>query len=360
MTDSYPLAISKMWREPNDMLCLQLQPEPDHQNDFEFLPGQYLTLGATVGGQRINRSYSLCSSPGEPLTVAIKNIEGGIFSSHAHERLQEGDVLRSLAPAGEFVAPCQSVGQQHLLCIAAGSGITPILSIVRASLKANPVCRVTLMYGNRKGTDIAFMESLCWLKNAFMERFQWINVLSQERQIAPALHGRINNETGAALNGTLINIEEYDDFFLCGPEGLIAEVSRGLRALGIEESRIHYELFFASAEDARLAIEKHKQRARDYGGMTTQVTVRAGGREVSFGLDADGESILDSAMNNGLNLPFSCKGGVCATCKAKVLSGEVDMDLNHGLSEGEVEAGYVLTCQAHPISKNVSIDYDVT
>lgn len=360
MTDFFPLTISKMWREPNDMLCLQLEPEPGDQRDFAFLPGQYLTLSAILDDQRVNRSYSICSGPDEPLTVAIKNIEGGTYSSYAHQRLQQGDVVYSLPPAGEFVANSRGVGSQRLLCIAAGSGITPVLSIVQASLKDNPDCHVTLLYGNRKGTDIAFMETLCWLKNTYLDRFQWINVLSQERQIAPALHGRITNKTGAALNGTLINLEEYNDFFLCGPEGLIAEVSRGLRALGIEESRIHYELFFASAEDARLAIEKHKQRARDYGGMSTTVTVRSGGREISFGLDADGESILDSAMNNGLNLPFSCKGGVCATCKAKVLSGEVDMDLNHGLSEAEVEAGYVLTCQAHPISKTVSIDYDVT
>ena len=198
-----------------------------------------------------------------------------------------------------------------------------------------------------------------WLKNRFMNRFQWINVFSREKQDAEVLNGRIDNRKGAQLNKCLIDIESFHEFFLCGPEGMISEVSRGLRELGIAEPQIHYELFFASAEDAAIAIARHRARAQEYAGLSTEVTVKSSGREVSFALSADGENILDSALAAGLDLPFSCKGGVCATCKAKLIAGQVDMDLNHALSPTEIADGFVLTCQAHPISDSVIVDFDV-
>ena len=196
-------------------------------------------------------------------------------------------------------------------------------------------------------------------KKPTYDPLQWINILSQETQDAPILNGRINNKKGGELNQHLIDIISYDEFFLCGPEGMISEVARGLRATGVAEEKIHYELFFASPEDAQAAIEKHQERARKFKGLTTEVRVRAGGRVVAFDLTADGENILDGAMESGLDLPYSCKGGVCATCKAKIIEGEVDMDLNHALSKDEVDQGFVLTCQAHPISNKVVVDFDV-
>ena len=245
------------------------------------------------------------------------------------------------------------------LCIAAGTGITPILSVAKTVLAQEPKSQVTLIYGNRASNSILFKDELLWLKNQHMDRLHWINIFSREAQPSPILNGRIDNKKGAELNRCLIDIEGYDQAFLCGPEGMISEVSRGLRQIGLSEDQIHYELFFASAEDARIAIEKHQARARTFADLTTEVRVTRGGREVSFQLSADGESILDGALAAGMELPYSCKGGVCATCKAKVLEGEVDLDLSHGLTQAEIEQGFVLTCQAHPISKNVAVDFDV-
>jgi len=358
MQEFYDLTVTNVRTEANDAICVELACAAGDEERFDFTQGQYLTLSADIEGEEIRRSYSICSGVGEPLAVAIKKIEGGAFSQYAHANLQTGAVVKSLPPDGQFHTPLTANQAKSYLCIAAGSGITPILSIVKSVLSQEPRSRVTLLYGNRRSGDIIFREELLWLKNAHLQNFQWINILSQEKQDAPVLNGRIDNNKGAELNRYLIDIQGYDEFFLCGPEGMISEVSRGLRDTGVDESNIHYELFFASAEDARIAIEKHHARAREYAGLNTQVSVRSGGREVVFDLSADGENILDGAMNSGLDLPFSCKGGVCATCKAKVIEGEVEMDLNHALTDEEVKQGYVLTCQAHPISKTVVIDFD--
>ena len=307
----------------------------------------------------MRRSYSICSAIGEPLSVAIKKIPGGSFSEFAHAQFQPGKQVEVMAPEGAFNTPLSADNNKRYLLIAAGSGITPIISIAKSVLAQEPDSSVTLLYGNRRSMDIIFRDELCWIKNQYLTRFQWINIFSQENQDAPILNGRIDNAKGAELNRHLIDIQGYQEFFLCGPEGMISEVSRGLRSMGIDEGNIHYELFFASAEDAKVAIEKHHERARQYAGLTTEVVVRSSGREVVFDLSADGENILDGAMNSGLELPFSCKGGVCATCKAKVLEGEVDMDLNHALTAEELQAGFILSCQAHPISDKVVVDFDV-
>lgn len=355
MSSLQNLTICGLQHEPNDMLCVEFA-----ETNLPFVQGQYLTLIADIDGEEIRRSYSICNAVGEPVKVAIKRIEGGRFSQYAHEEFGVGTQIRSLPPAGDFHSVIHAQNKKHYLCIAAGSGITPVLSIIKTVFKDEPDSRVTLIYGNRRSADIAFRDELLWLKSRHMERFHWINIFSQEKQGAAVLNGRIDNKKGQELNQRLIDLEGFDEFFLCGPEGMTSGVSRGLRDLGIDEGKIHYELFFASAEDARLALAKHKARALQYAGLNTALTVRHLGREVSFELPADGENILDSAMSNGLDLPFACKGGVCATCKARVVEGEVDMDLNHALSEKEIAGGYVLTCQAHPVSDRVVIDFDVT
>lgn len=360
MEHSHRLLVAKTHMEPNDALYVELAVPPALAQAYEFTQGQYLTFSAQVDGQEVRRSYSICSSVGGPLAVAIKKIEGGVFSQYAHESFRPGTEVQVLPPDGQFNSQLDPGQEKDYLCIAAGSGITPIISIVKTVLETEPASRVTLLYGNRRSVDMMFREQLLWLKSTYMSRLQWINIFSQESQAAEILNGRINNRKGGELNRHLIDIRGYDEFFLCGPEAMISEVSRGLRGQDVEESQIHYELFFASAEDAREAIAKHHARARQYAGLSTEVRVRSGGREVVFALTADGENILDGAMNNGLDLPFSCKGGVCATCKAKVVQGQVDMDLNHALSAEELEQGYVLTCQAHPISDNVVVDFDVT
>ncbi len=359
MSQFQTLTIGAVAQEPNSTLHVTLDVPESLADKFEFTQGQYLTFRAILDGEEVRRSYSICSAVGEPLSVAIKKIEGGAFSEYAHANFKQGLDVEVMAPEGEFNVAVEPQSARKYLLIAAGSGITPIISIAKTVLACEPQSQVTLLYGNRRSGDIIFREQLLWLKNRYLDRLQWINIFSQETQDAPILNGRINNRKGGELNQRLIDIVSFDEFFLCGPEGMISEVSRGLRATGIDEAHIHYELFFASPEDARIAIEKHQARAREFAGLTTEVIVRSNGREVAFDLTADGENILDGAMHSGLDLPFACKGGVCATCKARVLEGEVDMDLNHALSTEEVEQGYVLTCQAHPISRKVVVDFDV-
>ena len=359
MADFHTLKIARVAAQANDTLHVVFDVPAALQGMFVFKQGQYLTFKAAIEGVEVRRSYSICAGVGEPLAVAIKKIPGGVFSEFAHATFAAGQTVLAMPPAGEFYTQIEPEAAKKYLLIAAGSGITPIISIVKTVLAAEPRSRVTLLYGNRRSADIIFREQLLWLKNRYLDRLQWINIFSRETQDAPILNGRIDNRKGAELNRCLIDIAGYDEFFLCGPEGMISEVSRGLRATGIDEDRIHYELFFASAEDARLAIEKHHQRAREYAGLTTEVRVRSAGREVSFELSADGENILDGAMHSGMELPFSCKGGVCATCKARLLEGEVDMDLNHALTPEELQQGFILTCQAHPISRTVVVDFDV-
>lgn len=355
----HTLTIARTHLEPNDTLYVELAVPAELAETFSFQQGQYLTFSAALNGEEVRRSYSVCAAVGEPLAVAIKKIDGGAFSQYAHEHFKPGTEVNVIAPAGEFTSKLDPQQEKDYLCIAAGSGITPVISIVKTVLEQEPKSRVTLLYGNRRSAQIIFRDQLLWLKNRFMTRLQWINIFSQEPQAAPILNGRIDNRKGGELNQCLIDIAGYDEFFLCGPEAMTSEVARGLRGAGISEDKIHYELFFASAEDAQAAIERHHARAEKYAGLTTEVVVRSSGREVSFELTADGENILDGAIDNGMDLPFSCKGGVCATCKAKLLEGEVEMDLNHALSVEEVEAGFVLSCQAHPISKKVVVDFDV-
>ncbi len=359
MADFHTLTVAEVREEANNTMHVLLDVPGVDRKAFAFEPGQYLTFTAEIDGAEVRRSYSICAAVGEPLAVAIKKIEGGAFSEYAHETFAPGTAVQVLPPAGEFTPQLDPARARKYLLIAAGSGITPVISIAKTILAVEPGSEVTLLYGNRRSQDIIFRDQLLWLKNRYLTRLQWINIFSQETQEAPILNGRINNRKGGELNQHLIDIVGYDEFFLCGPEGMISEVSRGLRGTGIDEENIHYELFFASPEDARQAIEKLQARAREYAGLTTEVRVRSGGREVVFDLTADGENILDGAMENGLELPFSCKGGVCATCKAKVLEGQVDMDLNHALSADEVADGFVLTCQAHPISDKVTVDFDV-
>ncbi|MBK6289490.1 MAG: phenylacetate-CoA oxygenase/reductase subunit PaaK [Gammaproteobacteria bacterium] len=360
MSEFHDLRIRAINPETENAICVEFEVPEKLRPAFSFRQGQYLTLKAEIDGKELRRCYSICSGVDDGnLRVAIKKIGGGAFSNHAHATLKKGDTVAVMPPQGRFFTELDETAARRYLCIAAGSGITPVLSIVKSVLAREPRSTVTLLYGNQRASTIMFREELGFIKNRYLGRFNWINILSREEQDASVLHGRINNRKGGELNRKrLITIREFDEFFLCGPESMISEVSRGLRSEGILESHIHYELFFANAEDAAQVIEKHQQRATRFGGKVSAVSVSIDGRSSSFELSADGENILDAAMQAGLDVPFSCKGGVCATCKAKLLSGEVDMDLNHALSAEEVAGGYILTCQAHPISPQVVVDFD--
>lgn len=354
------MPIADVHPETENAVCITFSPPQRLKETFRYTQGQYLTLRTHIDGEEVRRSYSICSAAGEERPrIAVKRIEGGVFSNYANDRLRAGDVIDSMSPQGEFHSPLDPDQEKKYLCIAAGSGITPVLSIVKTVLAVELRSRVTLIYGNRTAESMMFREELCLLKNRYLSRFQWINVFSREEREAQVLNGRINNRKGAELqNRHLISIRDYEEFFLCGPESMMSEVSRGLRGEGIEGRRIHYELFSASAEDARRAVEKHHARAEKHGGTMSRIAVIVDGRTVRFELAPDGENILDAALAHGADVPFSCKGGVCATCKASLIEGEVEMDMNHALSAEEIAGGSVLCCQSHPISRSVTVDFD--
>jgi ring-1,2-phenylacetyl-CoA epoxidase subunit PaaE len=342
-----------------DAIALRFAVPPQHARMFRHRPGQYLTVRATIDAVAIERAYSICSAAGDDtLTIGVRRIAGGVMSNHLHDHVRIGASVDVAAPAGDFTVAIDPARRHTYLCIAAGVGITPILSIIATVLAEEPSSRVTLLYGNRNTARMMFREELSLLKNAYLPRLQWLNVMSRESQDAAVLNGRIDNRKGAELARSVLDIGAFEQFFLCGPEAMIAEVSRGLRGAGVDEGRIHYELFRASAADAHAAVQRHHARARRFTDSVATVRVRLNGRESSFDLAFDGANVLDGALDAGLEAPYSCRGGVCATCKALLRDGEVEMDFNHALGDAEVAAGYVLTCQAHPVSAQVFIDYD--
>ena len=355
----HELEVASVTPETADTVRVRFRLPATLETSYAFTPGQYLTLETDIGGVPLRRSYSICSLPGEPLEIGIKHLPDGRFSGYANERLAAGDRMRVGTPNGAFTPPQDRPPPVHHLCIAAGSGITPLMSIMRAVLAQHPGNRITLLYGNKTTASMMFRSELMFLKNRCMDRFQLIPVFSQELQDNELFNGRIDNAKGAAFIRRLLPLNSFDHFLLCGPESMISEVSRGLRGAGVVGERIHYELFSACAQDAAQRARKHEERVRHYGSKVCQVTLRFQGRTHRFALECDGENLLERARAQGLELPFSCKDGVCATCKARLLEGRVDMDVNHALAEEEVAANFILSCQSHPLSEQVSLDFDV-
>ena len=355
----HPLEVKSVHPDTDKSMVIDFEVPEELRETFSFIQGQYLTLRTEIDGKEVRRSYSICAGLDDGvLRVGVKLVEGGVFSSWVHEELSAGETIDVMPPEGNFFSQLDPERGRWYMCICAGSGITPVLSIVKTVLAREPKSHITLLYGNQRTNTMMFRNELAFLKNRYMTRLHWINIFSREPQESDLFSGHLNNRKGGKLNQRLINIREHDEFFLCGPEAMISEVSRGLRGEGIEEEHIHFELFGSSAEDARKAVEKHHARAREHKGMVSDVSVLSGGREYRFELTPDGENILDAGLENGVDLPFSCKGGVCATCKAKLVEGQVDMDRNQALQPEEIEAGFILTCQSHPISKRVIVDYD--
>ncbi len=355
----YPLHVQDLHKDTENAVVVTFNVPDELADKFAFIQGQYLTLNQKIDGEEVRRSYSICAGLDDGhLRVAIKHVEGGVFSTWANEQLKTGDTLEVMPPRGEFFTAIDPEQRKNYLCICAGSGITPVLSIIKTVLAREPQSSVTLLFGNQRTATMMFRNDLAFLKSANLERFHWINIFSREPQAVDLLSGHLDNRKGGALNQRLINIRGFDEFFLCGPEAMISEVSRGLRGEGVAEENIHFELFAASAENARKAIERHHARAQEYKGLVSEVSLLSDGREYAFELSTDGENILDAGLRNGIDLPFSCKGGVCATCKARLLEGEVDMDLSQALRPEEIESGYILTCQSHPISKKIVVDFD--
>ncbi len=355
----HTLTVSRVEAETDHAVKISFEVPAESRDIFRFHQGQYLTLQSEIDGQLLRRSYSICSAVNdEQLQIAIKRVDGGVFSNFANDTLAPGQQIAVMPPQGGFFTELDVAARRNYLFIAAGSGITPVISNIRTILESEPGSEVTLLLGNQRTSTILFRETLGFLKNRFMTRFQWINILSREDQGAAILNGRLDNRKGGELNRRLVKLRRFDEYFICGPESMISEVSRGLRSVDVDEAHIHYELFGSSAEDARVAVEKHLARARNYQGKICQVTLIADGRTNRFELSADGENLLDAGIRHGIELPFSCKDGVCATCKARLIEGQVEMDKSHGLEQRDIDDGFILSCQAHPISDSLVLDFD--
>ncbi|RYY90909.1 MAG: phenylacetate-CoA oxygenase/reductase subunit PaaK [Chitinophagaceae bacterium] len=357
MIHFHPLTVKKVVRETDDCVSVTFDVPAELQEIFRFRAGQNLTFKKILNGEELRRNYSLCSSPLDgTLRVAVKKVEGGVFSSWANEELKAGDVLESLPPTGKFCIDLDAAHQKHYVFFAAGSGITPVLSLLKTILASEPKSRCTLVYGNRSKTSIIFKEELEALKDKHIDRFRLYHVLSREKTDVVLNYGRIDRDKCALLFDKVIDLASCDDFFVCGPEEMIFCVRDYLQEAGIAPKKIHFELFTVPGQK-KSNVETEKQEVSD-SGPRAEVQVKLDGIAFDFALAYDGHSILDAALKQGADLPYACKGGVCCTCKAKLLEGEVEMDENWGLEPDEVAAGFILTCQSHPRSGRVVVDFD--
>jgi ring-1,2-phenylacetyl-CoA epoxidase subunit PaaE len=351
----HSLKIKKVIKETADCVSVSFDIPLELTDLFLFKEGQNITLKRNINGEEIRRSYSICNAPHEKeLKVAIKKVEGGLFSSYANNELKIGDSLEVLPPTGRFTSK-DKVG--NYLAIAAGSGITPIISIIKHTLKTQPNSCFTLIFGNRSRSSIIFFEEIEGLKNKYMERFICVNILSRERTDAEINYGRINTEKLGTLKH-LINFKTFDGAYICGPEEMIFASSAFLEKEGIAKSNIHFELFTTSAS-RHLATNKEQFAKAIDNSPKSNITIKLDGRTLDFTLGYKADCILDAALAKGADLPYACKGGVCCTCRAKLVEGEVSMDVNYALEEEEVTQGFILTCQSHPLTEKVVIDFDV-
>lgn len=350
----HPLQVADVRADGDDALVVSFDVPEALRESFRFQPGQYLTLRHVDGGEDLRRSYSICAGTGERLRVGVRRVPGGRFSSWLHASLRRGDRVEVMEPQGRFGgALARSTGPRHLLAVAGGSGITPILSIIRTALAQQPESRVTLLYGNRNAASTMFKEELEDLKNRYLTRFSLVPVFSREQVDSPLNSGRLDAAKLAALL-KLVRAETVSEAFVCGPHAFNDEVEAALRAGGIAPGRIHIERFGVppAAGDATT------HAAQEGDAATAKVTIVRDGltREIGFG--PDDESILAAAARAGLDVPYSCRSGVCATCRAKLLEGRVRMDRNFALERDDLDAGFVLTCQSHPLTERVVVSFD--
>jgi ring-1,2-phenylacetyl-CoA epoxidase subunit PaaE len=353
------LRVQDVRRETNDCVSVAFAVPDDLREEFRFIQGQNITIRTRVGEEEIRRSYSICSSPfEEELRIAVKKVPGGLFSTYANDQLRMGDELEVLPPTGKFYTALDPAKPKNYLAFAAGSGITPILSLIKTVLAAEPDSQFTLVYGNRHRPSIIFREELEALKNRYMHRLALHHILSREKTDISLHQGRIDALKCGELCDKLIDLAGTDEVFLCGPAQMIFTVKRWLEEKGVDHRKIHFELFHTqeglpsagSVEDAAVRTPLT--------GKISRVTVRLDGTSFEFDLPFEGDPVLDAALFQGADLPFACKGGVCCTCRAKLVEGKVEMDVNYALEEDELAEGFILTCQSHPRSEKVVIDFD--
>jgi ring-1,2-phenylacetyl-CoA epoxidase subunit PaaE len=351
----HKLTISDIKKEANDTVSIAFEIPNDLKSAYTYLSGQYLTLKTEIEGEEIRRSYSLCSSPYEnEWRVAIKKVENGKFSTFANEKLKVGQKLDVMTPTGLFQVNLNPNNKKSYLLFAAGSGITPIISILKSVLKFEPNSDVTLFYGNKNFSSIIFREELEAIKNENMEKFRLIHVLSRESLGNQIQKGRIDAQKCEDLEKAFLTNEitnkENSEVFVCGPEEMILAVKDSMANFGVPKNQIHFELFGTTVKKEKIVNDEVK--------ISANVTIIIDGDETKIALDSDSENILDAAQKAGADLPFACKGGVCCTCKAKILEGTARMDVNYALEQDELDAGYILTCQAHPTSEKLVVSFD--
>jgi len=358
MVRFHKLKISDIRKETADTVSIAFEIPATLKDDFAFQQGQYLTLKAEIQGEEQRRSYSICSAKGEAPRVAVKRVQGGIFSNFANNELHVGDELDVMPPMGKFYVPLDPTKQRNYMLFAAGSGITPIISILKTILREEPLSRATLLYGNRSFSSIIFREELEDLKDKYIGRFRLFNILSREKSELELFSGHIDAAKCKTFFHSLADLSDFDEFFICGPESMILSVQEFLSSSGILREKVHFELFTSP----RGTISKEKgenQPNKEDQDKISNVRIVLDGTATEIELKYGGKSILDAALEAGADLPYSCKGGVCRTCIARLENGEVRMDANWALEPGEVESGYILTCQSHPTSGACTVNYDV-
>ncbi|MFZ6658868.1 1,2-phenylacetyl-CoA epoxidase subunit PaaE [Undibacterium sp. TJN19] len=355
MSKFYPLTVSQKQADTRDAVVLSFAVPASLQAQFHYREGQHLTLRADIAGEDVRRSYSICSAvQDDQLKVAIKRVAGGVFSNWAHDVLQAGATIDVMPAMGHFSLPTNGIAHKQYLGFAAGSGITPLLSIIKTSLLAEPDSQFTLVYGNRASSTVMFKEELAALKDMFMQRLKLIYIMSREQQDIELFNGRINEEKCAALFGQWINLSDIDMAFICGPETMMHAVSNSLQQHGMAKENIRVELFAAS-----IPAHRHITGVKPLLGKSScAVTLIMDGQHTHFEMEKDRESVLDAALKLGHEMRYSCKGGVCSTCRSKVVAGKVDMDSNYALEDYEVARGFVLTCQSFPVSDTLTLDFD--
>ena len=351
----HALKVAEIVAETAEANSIRFEIPPELRNDFAFKAGQHLTLRATIDGEEVRRNYSLCTAPAEAdWMVTVKRIGGGLFSNWVGDRLKPGDVVDVMVPHGSFTTEFGSANRRHLVGIAGGSGITPVVSLIKTLLREEPESRFTLLYGNRDSSSIIFLETLAALKDKHLGRFEIYHFLDQEEQDIELFNGMLNRERlEEAISALVPDAPVVDGWFICGPGPMMDAAEAALLDRNIAKERIHIERFTADRPADAVAREMAQLQTQAEG-TTVAVTLDGRTRRVPF---TEG-NILDSARAAGLPAPFACKAGVCATCRAKVTKGKVEMAVHYGLTDEEVADGYVLTCQSVPLGDGVAVDYD--
>ncbi len=357
MAEFHSIKVADIYKETKDTSVVTFDIPEHLQEDFGFIQGQHLTLKKEINGEDVRRSYSLCSSPVDrEWKVAIKQIPGGAFSTYANTELKAGDMLEIMEPSGNFYVKVDAATPKNYIAFAAGSGITPMLSIIKTHLKLEPECTFKLFYLNRTAKSIIFKEEIEQLKNKYFQRFHTFHFLTKEQRDIEFLNGRFTSEKLKTLTDNFIDIDDTAHCFICGPQEMIFLIRDEFVNAGLSKDKIHYELFYSGNSEEE---NKHIAEVLEHKAEGTKVTIIDGGKEFQFIMDDEYDNLLDGALAAGADLPFACKGGVCSTCKCKIIEGSVEMKVNYALAEEEVAKNLILSCQAVPTSEEVVVDFDV-